>query len=106
YTRARRQRIRDTDGVFTCIAPRLSLTGLNADGWVAARPGTERLVALGLAHAIVDGGMVHGSAAPHLRAIESAVAPYAPERVAGATGVDPETIRRVARRLTAAAPSL
>jgi anaerobic selenocysteine-containing dehydrogenase len=36
------------------IEPRMSLSGANADEWIAARPGTEGLLALGLAHAIVS----------------------------------------------------
>lgn len=34
---------------FTQVGPRLGLTGLNADEWIAVRPGTEGAVALALA---------------------------------------------------------
>jgi anaerobic selenocysteine-containing dehydrogenase/Fe-S-cluster-containing dehydrogenase component len=106
YAQTRRRRIRDVDGVFTCIAPRLSLTGLNADGWIAPRPGTETLIALALAHVIVAEGLSHRSAAPYLPHIASLVARYAPEPVAAAAGIDADAIRRVARRLATATPSL
>ena len=37
-------------GKFIQIEPRMSLTGANADEWIHARPGTEGVVALGIAH--------------------------------------------------------
>jgi len=106
YARARRQQLRDPEGTLLVVAPRLSLTGLNADAWIAPRPGSEALVALAMAHAIVGDGLAHPSAGADLRAIESAVAPYSPERVAGAIDVDAATIRRMARRFASARPSL
>jgi len=106
YARARRRQLRDPEGTLLVVAPRLSLTGLNADAWIAPRPGSEALVALAMAHAIVADGVAHSSAAPYVRGIASAVAPYAAERVARATDVDAATIRRAARRFVAARPSL
>ena len=41
-----------TMGHFVAVEPRLSLTGSNADEWVACVPGTEGTLALGLAHAV------------------------------------------------------
>jgi molybdopterin-containing oxidoreductase family iron-sulfur binding subunit len=38
------------------IEPRMSLSGAAADEWIAARPGTEGLLALGIAHALVKAG--------------------------------------------------
>src|SRR6266581_4865572 len=38
---------------FVYVGPRLSLTGMNADEWIAARPGTEGMLALALAQVIV-----------------------------------------------------
>ena len=37
-------------GTFVQVEPRMSQTGANADEWVPAKPGTEGVLALGLAH--------------------------------------------------------
>ena len=39
-------------GTLVQIEPRMSLTGASADEWVAIRPGTEGILALGLANAL------------------------------------------------------
>src|SRR5713101_2707006 len=38
---------------FVQVEPRMSQTGANADEWIPVRPGTEGVVALGLAHVIL-----------------------------------------------------
>ena len=43
------------------VEPRMSLTGASADEWVHARPGTEGLLALSIAHVIVNNGHYYGS---------------------------------------------
>src|SRR4029453_16688147 len=50
---AMRQGHPQTRGKLVQVEQRMSLTGANADEWVPARPGTEGVVALGLAHVIV-----------------------------------------------------
>ena len=40
-------------GSFVQVESRMSQTGANADEWVPARPGTEGVLALGLAHVII-----------------------------------------------------
>ena len=50
-------------GKFVQVESRMSQTGANADEWIAVRPGTEGLVALGLAHVIMS---------DHLRRAEDA----------------------------------
>jgi anaerobic selenocysteine-containing dehydrogenase len=74
--------------------PRMSLSGANADEWIAARPGTEGLLALGLAHAIVSQGLYEGSDRDDW---SNALQGYAPADVAAATDVDEDTILRLAR---------
>jgi anaerobic selenocysteine-containing dehydrogenase len=76
------------------IEPRMSLSGANADEWIAARPGTEGLLALGLAHAIVNQGLYDGSDRDDW---SNALQGYAPADVAAATDVDEDTILRLAR---------
>src|SRR4051812_45704728 len=97
YARLRARAVRDPVGCFVWIAPRLSLTGLNADQWIAVPPGSEAVVACAIAHAIVADGLVAGSAIPHLSWIRPALAAFAPERVEQLTGARAAAIRVVAR---------
>ena len=76
------------------IEPRMSLSGANADEWIAARPGTEGLLALGLAHAIVSQGLYDDSDRDDW---SDALQGYSPADVAAATDVDEDTILRLAR---------
>jgi molybdopterin-containing oxidoreductase family iron-sulfur binding subunit len=94
----------DGGGHFVAVEPRLSTTGANADEWVAAKPGTEFAVALGIANVIVSEGL--GSAAAERSALKAAVAEWTPEKVAALTDVPAETITRLARLFTKRAPSL
>ena len=106
YSKARGRRIRDGFGTFACVAPRRSLTALNADIWVPARPGTEVLVALAIARAIVDDGLVHASAGSHLGWLRTALARYGAEQTAATTDVPPDAIRALAHQFTSTTPSL
>ncbi|MBW3553586.1 MAG: 4Fe-4S dicluster domain-containing protein, partial [Gemmatimonadetes bacterium] len=85
-------------GTLIWVSPHQSMTGLNADEWLAARPGTEHLVALAMARLVADqtgrtgpGGMLGGADA---------------RRLAEAAGVSFEQVRTAAQRFTAAGPSL
>jgi anaerobic selenocysteine-containing dehydrogenase len=69
--------------------PHQSLTDLNADEWLPARPGTEHLVALAIARLIVDNGGQAGAAAGMLAASTSPT-PRARRRLA-------DRLRQVAR---------
>jgi molybdopterin-containing oxidoreductase family iron-sulfur binding subunit len=106
YAGLRRRRLRDETGSFTWIAPRLSLSGLNSDGWIPVRPGSEAAVALALAHAIIEGNLAHPSASTHLPWISRAVSSYTPDRVQAVTGVEPPAVRMVARQFASTLPSL
>ncbi len=75
---------------FVYVAPRASLTGLNADEFVAVKPGSETAFALALANAAGAAGLSQ----------------YTPEMAAQETGVPAETIRRIAKEFAAAKPSL
>ena len=76
------------------VEPRMSLSGANADEWIAARPGTEGLLALGLAHAIVSQDLYDGSDRDDW---SDALQAYSPAVVAAATDVSEDTILRLAR---------
>src|SRR5881396_959034 len=89
---------------FVYVGPRLSLTGMNADEWIAARPGTEGMLALALAQVIV---------AKHLARLPAdasrLVAPlsgYAPRAVAATIGIDEAVIVRLAREFASSGGGL
>ncbi len=50
-------------GTLVQVEPRMSLTGASADEWVAIKPGTEGILALGLANALGAKGLAQYSAA-------------------------------------------
>jgi anaerobic selenocysteine-containing dehydrogenase/Fe-S-cluster-containing dehydrogenase component len=82
------------------FAPRMSLTGQNADEWHAIQPGSEAALALALANLLVT---EHGAAAGPLA---GSLAAFTPESAAKESGLPAETIRRIAGEFAAAKPSL
>ena len=76
------------------VGPRMSLTGMNADEWIAAAPGTEGLLALALAEVIVRERL----AAPvDVGRVRDMLARHTPQAVAGTVGIDAAVIERLAR---------
>ena len=85
------------------IEPRMSLTGAAADEWIAARPGSEGLLALGIAHVLVNEDHYDGSDRDEwLKALQK----YSPSLVSAETDVSEEKIVRLAREFGASAASL
>ena len=82
------------------LEPRLSLTGAQADEWLAIEPGTEGLVAAAMVHVIVSEQrtLLPDPDAGAAGRIFELVRDHAPERVAAQTGVPAATIRTLARR--------
>jgi molybdopterin-containing oxidoreductase family iron-sulfur binding subunit len=76
-------------GHLISVTPHQSLTDMNADMWLAAAPGTEHLVALAMARAIVDGGAAAGGLAGVLAGVDI-------DANAQAAGVAAERIREAA----------
>lgn len=83
-------------GVLIQAESKMTLTGANADRWLAVRPGTEGILALGIVKAL-------GSASPDVAA---AVQGYDLERVSRDTGVSAEQISKIAALLKERSPSL
>src|SRR2546422_315767 len=78
---------------FVSVAPRLSLTGMSADEWIAAKPGTEFMLALAMAQVILAERL---AAAPaDARALERLLP--APQQVATLVGMEARDIRRLSR---------
>src|SRR6185503_12641171 len=89
---------------FVYVAPRLSLTGMSADEWIAARPGTEGTLALAMAQVIVSRHLARQPAdASRLVGLLSG---YAPSAVAEAIGIDQDTIVRLAREFASSGGGL
>jgi anaerobic selenocysteine-containing dehydrogenase/Fe-S-cluster-containing dehydrogenase component len=82
---------------LTHVGPRVSLSGSNADEWLAARPGTSGLLALAVARAVADrkGG-------PRALELRSLLAPYTPQWAADRTGVDADEIQALGEEIAAA----
>lgn len=101
--------MRARGGRLVVIDPRLSRTAREADEWVAVRPGSDALLLAALANVLLADGLADPGAhlAEHVAGLEElrvALAPFTPEEVVEATGIDAGTIRRLAHEL-AAAPS-
>ena len=85
------------------VGPRQDETASSADEWLPARPGTEGVLALGLARVAFDAARSAGRAPggdPELLA--RVLAPFDAASVASSTGVPAETIRRLGRAMLAA----
>src|SRR5271165_876050 len=97
-------------GKFVQVESRVSQTGANADEWIAAHPGTEGLLALGIAHVILQEKLGHADAAgvagTRIDGWREGLPAYAPEAIAWKTGVPPETITRLAREMVPRSPAV
>ena len=97
-------------GKFVQVESRVSQTGANADEWVAVHPGTEGLLALGLAHIILKEKLRHaaeaGVAGTRIYGWHEGLLAYSPEAIAWKTGVPPETLTRLAREMAAQPPAV
>ena len=84
---------------FVYVGPRLALTGMSADEWIAAAPGTEGMLALAMAQVIVARRL-----APlpvDVARVRAALDANAPERVAARVGIEADVITRLAREFAA-----
>ncbi len=97
-------------GKFVQVESRVSQTGANADEWVAAHPGTEGLLALGIAHVILQEKLgraeTAGAAGRLIDGWREGLPAYSPEAIAWKTGVPPETSTRLAREMAARSPAV
>ncbi len=106
-------------GAFVQVESRMSQTGANADEWVPVTPGTEGVLALGLAHVIMHEklqapvdhtGRAGTAAAARAGALiagwSTGLAEYSPDRVSKITGVAARRIERLARQFAERRPSM
>lgn len=85
------------------FAPRMSLTGMNADEWHLFKPGSEAVIALAMANVVLTERSRNPNDANALRGM---LARYTPERAQEESGVGADLIRRIAREFASAEPGL
>jgi anaerobic selenocysteine-containing dehydrogenase len=97
-------------GMFVQVESRMTQTGANADQWVPVKPGTEGVLALGLANVIVTAKRRPASAGGRAGALidgwASGLSSFAPEQVEMITGVTAARLERLARELVDMSPSV
>ncbi len=91
-------------GTLMQVEPNMTLTGANADLWVASRPGSEGALALGIANQLVS---KHGLSMSDLPgSVQSLIRSYSIDETVSATGISAEQIAKIATTLKQRAPSL
>jgi molybdopterin-containing oxidoreductase family iron-sulfur binding subunit len=91
-------------GLFVQIESRMSLTGSNADLWLPVKPGTEGILALGMANLLLNKIKISDAGIPF--DVRALINEYDITRVANITGAAGHRIQRVAQLLTERSPSL
>src|SRR6266566_5262404 len=81
------------------VGPRMTLTGMNADEWIAPVPGTEGVLALALAAVIVRERLA--PLPPDVGRLKELLNRHTPGVVARVAGVGAEAIERLAREFAA-----
>jgi len=110
YSRMRRGRP-DRRTRMVQIGPRYSVSAIKSDEWVPLLPGRQGALALGMAHVIIREQLYdHDFVSAHTQGFEElallVLEQYAPETVAGLTGVHVETIKRLAREFAGFRPAV
>jgi anaerobic selenocysteine-containing dehydrogenase len=104
--RGRLRRLQERGGRLVVMDPRRSETAALADRHLFIRPGSDALLLAAWVHTLFDEGLTRPGRLADLsngiEDLESAVLPFAPERVTAACGIGAETIREIARELAAA----
>jgi anaerobic selenocysteine-containing dehydrogenase len=99
-----------TRGTFVQIEARMSQTGANADEWVPVRPGTEGVLALGIARVIMQNKLrpaeAAGQAGSVIEGWGTGLDGFAPEQVEQITGVAAKRIDRLAREFAERRPAV
>ena len=91
-------------GVLIQVEPKMSMTGMNADLWVPARPGTEGVLALGIANVLLSKHQIDGGRLSQTQ--RDLIAQYGVDKVTEVTGVGGDTVVRIAAYLKERSPSL
>jgi anaerobic selenocysteine-containing dehydrogenase/Fe-S-cluster-containing dehydrogenase component len=92
----------DGKASFVYVGPRLSLTAANADHWISVAPGTEYLVALGILKIFLEADLLSKLTTQQRSTLEKMTADWSLDEIMALTGVKPQTLRGLAKRLAAA----
>ena len=107
---AMRQGRAGSRGKLVQFEPRISQTGANADEWIPCVPGTEGVLALGIAHVLLQDKLRSaasaGAAGELIDGWAQGLAEYAPEKIAAQTGVKAATITRIAHESATNGPAV
>jgi anaerobic selenocysteine-containing dehydrogenase len=99
-----------TRGRFVQVEPRMSQTGANADEWLPIRPGTDGVLALGLAHVLISEHLrapaSAGVAGAQIEGWREGLPQYTPADVERITGVPAARVERLAREFAQSAPAV
>jgi len=97
-------------GRFTYAGARMSMTAASADRWLATRPGTEGLLALGLARELLVSGRYDRqallSAGISVQELESLLAEVHPHRITEVTGISHKAFMATASDLASIRPAV
>jgi anaerobic selenocysteine-containing dehydrogenase len=97
-------------GHFTYVGGRMSLTAASADRWMPARPGSEGVLALGMARLILAESLYDKAALAtnglHAEELLNGLRLYNLPRVAEETGLSKAAIAEVAREFASTRPAL
>jgi anaerobic selenocysteine-containing dehydrogenase len=93
-------------GHLVQVESRLSQTGASADEFVAIRPGTEGILALGLAQALLQHAGAQMESHTALVKRVGGLNDYTPDLVEKETGIAAARVERLARELTERSPAL
>ena len=97
-------------GHFVQAEPRLSQTAACADEWLPIKPGTEGLLALSIAHVLVNEKLYNaefvGQSTGGFAEWSASLGEYAPEKIAAQIDVPAASIQRVAREFATRRPSV
>lgn len=110
YSRLRRGRFERRTRMVQ-IEPRLSITAAKADEWIRIKPGSEGILALGIAHELLtqrlyDAAFVSRWTSGFKEFRELILQEYGLDKVLTATGVEPDRISELARDMSSIKPSL
>ncbi|MDX1403193.1 MAG: molybdopterin-dependent oxidoreductase [Woeseiaceae bacterium] len=94
---------RESRGKTVQVEPRMSLSGANADQWIAARPGSEGALALAIGHELVRQGHYDGDDAEQWASV---LQDYSPAAVAQLTEIAAEKITEIASEFGSSNASL
>ena len=89
-------------GIMIVAEPKMTITGANADLWLAVKPGSEGALALGVANILLSSGV----SADLPDAIRAKVTAFTPAKASQVSGVAEKRIKQIADTLKKNSPSL